>query len=685
MKTMLPFLKRPTRRLTRLARKSSKWPIGYAIIAGVLLTRWVGLFSSLELLTLDFLLRNRPAESPDEQVVVIVFDRNTVQSQSDFEELSEQKIAQLLNIIFSVDPAAVGLNIFLGENEVDPGREQLIALFEAHPNLIGVEKVLPPRSITPPKDIPPRIVKEQFAPNDIPLDQDGRIRRTFLGVYLPDNDDDPQNNQFRFSFSFKLAKAYLEAQGYTLENHPGNPEIPVFKHTDEAGIKAIPILHKNSGGYFREKNISKLQSLLNFRSGSESFQIIEATQVLNRSLPPEFLRGKLVIVGGIDPYFPRFLPTTASSSLISEESDVSSIIPRIGIVGPELEAHSVSQIINAVTDNRPLIQALPSSIEYCLIVSLGFMGIMIGASLPSTRKSTLTLVLVASFTCALSYVAIASLGFWLPIVPMTICFLFSGVIYLNYRVQRISLKSQQEFLESQQEFLENQRNALIEASIIESERRKAIERAFSAIHAGPLQRLSSLLRQSKDGDIDREYVIHQLKSLNEEIRRVGERLRQEAIGDVYFFYSEGDIKLDLTHPMHEVLYEVYSLAVQRKLPGFESVKVRAVTIEPFNCEKLSLDIKRQLCWFLEESLQNIGKHAIGTTRIQVSGKHIDDFYSLKIEDNGPGIESLHIGDGTQSSYRLEALLRGKFSRFPKPGGGTVCELSWPSSIKAAMV
>ncbi|MEM6714134.1 MAG: CHASE2 domain-containing protein, partial [Cyanobacteria bacterium P01_C01_bin.147] len=142
---MLPFLKRPTRRLTRLARKSSKWPIGYAIIAGVLLTRWVGLFSSLELLTLDFLLRNRPAESPDEQVVVIVFDRNTVQSQSDFEELSEQKIAQLLNIIFSVDPAAVGLNIFLGENEVDPGREQLIALFEAHPNLIGVEKVLPPR------------------------------------------------------------------------------------------------------------------------------------------------------------------------------------------------------------------------------------------------------------------------------------------------------------------------------------------------------------------------------------------------------------------------------------------------------------------------------------------------------------------------------------------------------------
>jgi hypothetical protein len=224
---------------------------------------------------------------------------------------------------------------------------------------------------------------------------------------------------------------------------------------------------------------------------------------------------------------------------------------------------------------------------------------------------------------------------------------------------------------------------LRQANVLEAERRKAIERAFSAIHAGPLQRLSRLLRDSKDGNLQQEHIVQELESLNKEIRGVGERLRQEAIGDVYFFYSEGDIKLDLTHPMHEVLYEVYSLAVQRKLPGFETVKVRAVAIEPFNCKLLNLDIKRQLCWFLEESLQNIGKHAIGTTRIQVSGKHLDEFYSLKIEDNGPGIQSTHLGEGTQSFYRLETLLRGKFARFSKPNGGTICELSWPSSFNTS--
>ena len=80
--------------------------------------------------------------------------------------------------------------------------------------------------------------------------------------------------------------------------------------------------------------------------------------------------------------------------------------------------------------------------------------------------------------------------------------------------------------------------------------------AALAIHAGPLQRLSRLLRSAKDGNLQQDHIVQELESLNKEIRGIGERLRQEAIGDVYFFYSEGDIKLELTHPMHEVLYEL---------------------------------------------------------------------------------------------------------------------------------
>lgn len=669
--TMPPFLKDRLRRLRLLARKSSKWPIGYAIILAILAIRSLGLLANLELLTLDFLLRNRPPEALDEEVVIVLFDFNNVQNPGELEDVSEQQVAQLLKIIFSADPAVVGLNIFLDDTSDDPGREQLIEMFETYPNLIGVQKGLPPREINPPTDMPEAIVDQQFGLNDLPTDRDGRIRRTFLGAYLRDGDDQTENNPFKFSFSFKLATTYLESQGYTLENHPQNPDIPVFKQESNATFLKVPILHPHSGGYFREVNISKIQSFLNFRSGPNTFQVVEAFHLFNRSLSPDLLKDKVVIIGKTDSYLPRFFSVAATSNLTKSAMDENAIFPEIGIVGSELEAHSASQIIDTVISDRPLLYTLPPSVETLLIALSGLTGIVISLSFASSARSAIALLVFTIVGFSICYLCIARFGLWLPVTPMAVCMPLAGITYLgfNYRSQRRALRTQEA--------------KLIEAEVLEAERRKAIERAFSAIHAGPLQRLSSLLRNSKDGNLEPDYVIEELEALNKEIRGVGERLRQEAIGDVYFFYSEGNIKLDLTHPMHEVLYEVYSLAVQRKLPGFASVKVRAVAIEPFNCRRLNLDIKRQLCWFLEESLQNIGKHAIGTTRIQVSGKHIDEFYRLKIEDNGPGIQSTHMGDGTHSFYRLEALLHGKFARFSKSGGGTVCELSWPSLLNTS--
>ena len=659
---MLPFLKASFTGAQSFFQQSSRWPVGYVMIAGVIVARWLGLFATLELAVLDVFLRSRPVAGIDEQVVIVLIEQDPVRVD---ENLSESQLAQLLEIIFSAEPAVVGLNVFREEFSDDPGREQLLDLFETHENLITVEKVLPPRPIPPIAPLSDRVAQTQVGLNDVPLDRDGRIRRVFVGAYLPDENEDATDNPFRFSFSFSLAETYLTAQrGYVLENHPTNPDIPIFKEPESPDFTSIPILEENSGGYVREADISKIQTLLNFRAGSATFEVVEASKLFDRSPELEALTDKVVIVDEIDAYFPRFLLVSASSNLV-QDYETRDISPRIGITGPELEAHATSQIIDAVIDERPLIRVLPSIVEDILILISGMFGIFLGVSSQSTLRGLLSLITSTLMVLGICYLSIYSFGLWLPSILMTICLSLVGILELvNSRGQRRALY--------------NQQSALIEVKILEAERRKAIERAFSAIHAGPLQRLSSLLRSTKDGDIEQPFVLSELRALNKEIRGVGERLRQEAIGDVFFFVSSGDVKLDLTHPMHEVLYEVYSLSVQRQLPGFENVKVRAVSIEPFNCKQLNLDVKRQLCWFLEESLQNIGKHAHGTTRIQVLGKQVNEFYTLKIEDNGPGIQSTHIGDGTQAFYRLELALNGKFSRFSKKRGGTICELSWPS-------
>jgi CHASE2 domain-containing sensor protein len=647
-------------------RKSSKWPVGYVMIGGFIALRWLGLFSHLELLTLDLFLRNRPLEKTDEKIVLVLFERDAIQGQPDF---SDKQLADLLEIIFSADPAVVGFNVFRPEESDEAGRQRLVDVFEKHPNLVGIQKVVKPGEIPPMADLPSEVIDHQIGITDIPIDLDGRIRRVFIGAYLEGATQDPQDNVFKLSFSFKLAEQYLVSSGYVLDNHAKNPETPIFTHPSQAKNTPIPILMPALGGYLKDPNVSKLQTILNFRTGPEAFEIVSAFKLLHGFQSPKMLSDKVVIVGGFDPLFTRLLPAAATSGLVSgeENTDGADILPSVGIIGPEFEAHATSQIINAVINNRPLIWVLPTWSETLLIVLSGLTGIAISISLKSTARSAIALVLFTCLAITICYLSVYRFGLWLPIMPMIVCLPLAGITYLgfNYHSQRNTLQSQKE--------------QLVEAQILEAERRKAIERAFSAIHAGPLQRLSSLLRHTKDGHTEQDFILGELRALNKEIRGIGERLRQEAIGDVYFVYSEGDIKLDLTHPMHEVLYEVYSLAVQRKLPGFAEVKIRTVSIEPFNCHQLSVDIKRQLCWFLEESLHNIGKHADGTTRIKVSGKNIDGFYVLKVEDNGSGIQSPHIGDGTQSFYRLEAMLRGKFSRFSKPKGGTVCELCWPSN------
>ncbi|MEM9006940.1 MAG: CHASE2 domain-containing protein, partial [Cyanobacteria bacterium P01_F01_bin.86] len=433
-------------------------------------------------------------------------------------------------------------------------------------------------------------------------------------------------------------------------------------------------LQPTFGGYVRENNIADVQTLLNFRSGTKTFDVFYSENILAESFNLKRLEGKVVIVGSTDSTFPRFLPISASSNLGNKDTEYRQILPRLGITGAELEAHSTSQIINKVLHNRPLIETIPPFLEDAFILLAGIVGILIGNAFKSpqaTFQNTSLLVFVVGSLVASGYLLLYWLGIWFPIFPASSILAITGVTYIAfYQSERFSLieskKLEEEALRLEEETLR-----------LEEERRKTIDKIFNSIHAGPLQTLASLLRDVRDGKLNQEHLTRDLEFLNKEIRGIGERLRQEAIEDVYFVDTRRGTKLDLTHPMHEVFYEVYSLCLQEDLPGFQSIKVRSVVFEPFDCQLLDLGTRQELCWFLQESLENVGKHAIGTSRLFVTGKKTEDLYAICVDDNGPGVESSHCGEGTQFFQRLEKKLGGEFSRFSKPSGGTVCKLAWP--------
>ena len=121
--------------------------------------------------------------------------------------------------------------------------------------------------------------------------------------------------------------------------------------------------------------------------------------------------------------------------------------------------------------------------------------------------------------------------------------------------------------------------------------------------------------------------------------------------------------------------------LSRPLLGFSNLKFTIISFEPIESEILNVEVKRKLCRFLEEALGNVGKHAVGATRLVVTGKNKDDRYELTVADNGSGADTHQVetGEGTRIGKEIEKLTRGKFVRRPNKPKGFFCQLIFPIS------
>lgn len=253
-------------------------------------------------------------------------------------------------------------------------------------------------------------------------------------------------------------------------------------------------------------------------------------------------------------------------------------------------------------------------------------------------------------------------------------------------------------------------NKILERQMI---RRHAIEQVRDQLHNGPLQSLAILLRDIQSQPLSREEVVQRLGDLNSEIRAVGCASAEEATANPEMIensslknyrYSQPWIaadassrkilpeesdhmlrlgegsKIDLSRSLHYLLTEVYVVTVKRPLPHFKTINIKVRNFSPFADDFLNLDLKRDICLWLEEALCNVGKHACGATRLTAIG-HYDDVhqrYCLSVRDNGTGTipqnRSVRLGD------RLAMQLGGQFHWQNLEGGGVLCQLTWPMDV-----
>ncbi|KOP27427.1 histidine kinase [Hapalosiphon sp. MRB220] len=599
---------------------------GIIVILLVITTRLSGYMQSLEWLAFDNFLRIRPAEAIDERIIIVGINEKDIHSIGTY-PIPDKEIAALLRKLNSLAPRVIGLDI-VKDLPVEPGHAELISTYRDIKNLVAIEKVLP--EIFSP---PPTLSPEQVGFADQIIDADGKLRRSLLAT--------PTNKEYKFSLSVCLAKIYLAKKAYTLENGIRDPETMRFGNIE------LPRFLPNSGGYIRT-DAGGLQILLNFRSGSKRFRILSLNDIKNGKYQPQWIRDRIVIIGITAPSVKDFITTSA----------VTSIQPAEGrIYGVELQAHASSAIISAVLDSRPLLHTWTDYWEYAWIISWGILGIAFARVTKSPWRNLVTIVIASTILTVVSYLLLLFWGLWVPLIPAILVLNLNGFAMTALYQYDQALRSR------------------IEA------RQALIERTFETIHNGPLQTLAKALKRIREQDLSSVELLpileKDLEKLNYELRGLYEFLQREPLTQDRSLYLGKGLLLNLQDPIHTVLYQVYDHTLQREFSYFNTLRIKIVTFDPIDDYHLSIDQKRGLCRFLEEALCNVGKHATGVTRLEVSCTQNERWYTLKIIDDGLGSISSKEGRGTQQFRILAKQLRGKFTRSPLSPRGTLCELSWP--------
>jgi CHASE2 domain-containing sensor protein len=362
----------------QIRKEFSIWRVGafpgLLIIAFVVAARLTGSLQFLELITLDTLMRLRPPEPVDERIVLVGINEKDIQRLKDY-PVTDEKIALLINKIQAYNPKVIGLDI-IRDKPVNPGNSKLQKLLKENSNIIGIEKILPPHPISAQEQLP----QERIGFSDVISDIDGKTRRILLGTNT--------SQGFKFSFSLRLAEAYL-APNISLENGKRDEKTMRFNRTE------LPRFQSNVGGYVKE-NDSGLKTLLNFRSGTNTFKLLSFQDIISEDFSPKLrnlINNNIVIIGITAESVPDFINTSAVPGT-----------HRGRIYGIEFHGHAASQILSSVIDNRPLLKTLRDRWEYIWIICWGLIAISLGRKFDfSLFKSIFAVITAGSILIGIGY------------------------------------------------------------------------------------------------------------------------------------------------------------------------------------------------------------------------------------------------------------------------------------------
>lgn len=370
------------------------------ITLGVILCRQLGLLQSWELAAYDWNIRHgRNLPTRDVPIVLITVTENDIQKLGHW-PLTDADLAGVLRTLLHYHPRAIGVDLYRDFLN-PPGTEELQTLVTNNRHIVLVMKVSDDAT---PGTPPPSWLKEpeQVGFSDMLVDSDGVVRRGLL--FLGDQ------GRTLHSFALRLALLFLQEEKIAPRPDGTTPE-----HL-RLGSTTIHPLSENDGGYV-SADARGYQFLLDFKEAPEPFPSISLTTLLTKPIDQVMIKDKIVLLGT--------QATSVKDVFRTPYSHDQS--PERDMPGVELHARSISQLLRFAFGRSAPISFLNDRKESLWIVLWGIGGGLVG--LWGRSPGRLLLALGAG-VCLLSLATYGSflIGWWTPIVPPALAWLFSGVV-----------------------------------------------------------------------------------------------------------------------------------------------------------------------------------------------------------------------------------------------------------------
>jgi diguanylate cyclase (GGDEF)-like protein len=423
------------------------------LVAATLITgaKKLGALQRFELFIFDSLVRLLGDDEQDSRIVIVGITERDIQKYG--HPLSDQKVADILDVIQRHRPKVVGLDIYRKTTH-PPGRTLLDEQLAVE-NVIGIMNVgnNPYADAVPPPD---KVPWERIGFNDLSVDPDGVIRR---GLLFVNSSDRPY-----YSFALRAALAYLPNQDNTFRYD---------EHSLYLNAQPIPRLNSWSGGY--EKLDSRgFQTLLRFRSQAEPAIQISIDDLFTGHFNTAQLEGKIVLIGSVAPSLKDefYTPYSANRDY------------RFTMSGVVIHAQIISQLLD-IAEGRPAqYHFLSVWAELLWLVAWASLTSLITWKIRSPGTLVAAIFTFILILFGLGWLSLAEL-IWLPIFEPLVGILIAGgmviaqkSIYRSTYDSLTDLPGREVFLLHIQRALNAQKSAPVIVAFLDIDRFQIINKSL---------------------------------------------------------------------------------------------------------------------------------------------------------------------------------------------------------------